>query len=334
MQNSILSIVLTTAILASCNSKKANNQRVSTPGTPREEIVIHRYEKALFTIDQRNLKAGLKNIYPEYAFFLGKEWEDTMNVLRIYNYMNDPNIRELYKLEAAKFPDVGFLKKGLEDAYSLYRKIYPEKPLPKVYTYISGLDIDRPIVFADTAMAVSMDLFLGSDVIAYAKAGIPEYKIERFTSDHILPVCMLTVAKSLISTDENKMTLLDQMVAAGKALYFLDVTLPEVKDEDKIGYSAAQMEWCKRNDGNIWSFLIANQLFYSSDPRATGKLIVDAPFTSGFVTESPGRLGEWIGWQIVRAYMEENPSTSLRDLMENTDAQSILKGSNYKPSKS
>lgn len=322
--------------LLSCTSK--NERKPVLPPDPgstagKGEIVIHRYEKAIFSLDKQKLRAGLASIYPEYAFFLGKDWMDTMNLLRMYNYLNDPDIRNLYKLDSARFNDISSLKKGLEDAFGQFRRWYPETKLPVVYTYVSGLDIDMPVLYADSVLVLSLDLFLGGDVLAYAKAGIPEYKIMRYTPENILPSCMLAVAGSVIPRDEHNQNLLDQMVAAGKALYFLDVTLPDVKDRLKIGYTPAQMEWCSRNEGKIWEFLIENQLLYSSDSRVMSKLLVDAPFTSGFVKESPGRIGQWVGWQIVRAYMEENPSTSLKDLMNNTDGQSILKGSKYKPRK-
>jgi len=251
----------------------------------------------------------------------------------MYNFVSDKNIRELYDLEVQKFPDTVQLQKDLQKAFDKINRYYPERKQPLVFTYVSGLDVDLPVIYADTVMAISMDLFLGNDVMAYRKAGIPEYKITRFTPDHILPECMLAVADSLIKKNPTNQNLLDQMLAAGKALYFLDVILPGVKDEFKIGYPAEKLEWCRQNEGNIWAFLISNQLLYSSDPQATGKLMIDAPFTSGLVTQSPGRIGAWVGWQIVRAYMEENSKVKLQDLMNNTDAQLILKGSRYKPKK-
>ena len=336
MRNSILCLLLA-VFLFSCTSKNGSSPVLPSgagSNPDKEEVVIHRYEKAIFLLDKKNLRAEMSSLLPEFAFFMGKEWQDTMNILRMYNFLSDPQIQNLYRLETAKFPDVSFLKNGLEGAFGQLRKWYPEKHLPVVYTYISGLDIEMPVLYADTAMVVSMDLFLGSDVTAYVKAGIPEYKIIRFTPDYMLPLCMRAVADSIIRRDESRQTLLDQMISAGKALYFLDVTLPGVKDEYKIGYSRRQLDWCSSNEGNIWAFLIANQLLYSSDSRVVSKLLVDAPFTSGFVAESPGRIGEWVGWNIVRAYMEENPSTSLKELMNNTDGQSILKGSKYKPRKS
>ena len=322
-------------IFQSCKNKNAEVALPSETGVKVAEskIVIKRYEKALFSLDKNHLKQGMATLYPDYAFFLGNQWQDTMNILRIHNFLNDPNILELYDLTMKKYPDVVFLENDLTFAFNRFRQAYPEKPVPKVFTYVSGLDIENPIYYSDTAMAIGLDDFLGSDVIAYQKAGLPKYKIARFTQDHILPQCLLAVSDNLVRVDEKNNTLLDRMIMAGKALYFLDVMLPEVKDEFKIGYTADQMEWCRMNGKNIWAFIIENQLLFSSDPQGVSKLMTDAPFTSGFAAESPGRLGAYMGWMIVRAYMKESDGVTLKQIMENTNAKDILKVSKFKPGK-
>ena len=270
---------------------------------------------------------------PEFAFFLGNEWQDTMNILRIYNFLNDPNVRELYDITIQKYPDVDFLEKELNDAFEIYLQAYPGKKMPRVFTYVSGLDVENPVYFFDTAMAIGLDLFLGKDVEAYVKAGIPKYKFNNFTADHIMPLCMTAVADNIIRFDQNRNTLLDQMIIAGKELYFLDITLPGVNDEFKIGYTPEQMQWCRDNESNIWAFIIERELLFSSDSQGITKLITDAPYTSGFDVKSPGRLGAYMGWQIVRAYMDEAGNIPLRQLMDETDARKILKESQFKPGK-
>lgn len=323
-------------VFQACTNK---NPEVAMPSQPEvkvqeAKIVIKRYEKALFGLDKKHLRQGMASLYPDYAYFLGNQWQDTMNILRISNFLNDPNIKELYDLTIEKYPDISFLEKELTDAFNRFRQAYPDKSVPRVFTYVSGLDIDNPVYYSDTAMAIGLDIFLGKDVSAYPKAGIPKYKTDRFTTDHIIPQCMLAVSDNLVRIDEKSNTLLDQMIIAGKALYFLDVTLPNVKDEFKIGYTTAQLEWSRNNESNIWAFIIEHQLLFSSDPQGVTKMMTDAPFTSGFAAESPGRLGAFMGWQIVRIYMKETDGITLKQLMEETDAQKILKVSKFKPGKS
>lgn len=326
----VISLLLSIAFV-SCTGHP-DRQEKSDSLQPQQGLVIHRYEKALFNLSPDHLRSGLGQIYPEFRFFMGDSWQDTMNLLRIYNFITDTTIRHLYDLDMQKYPDLTFLSSGLEQAFRKIGDLQPGFTAPTVYTYVSGLDVEKPVIYTDSAMAISLDLFLGKEEQAYSRAGIPLYMTDRFSREHLLPECIKSVGNSWVSYDENKQSLIDQMIAAGKVLYFLDLVLPDQPDELKIGYSKDKLKWCTSNERNIWSFLVANQLLFSSDPKIVGKLMVDAPFTSGFVNESPGRLGEWVGWQIIRAYMRANPGILLPDLMKNTDAYSILQGSGYKPS--
>ena len=81
----------------------------------------------------------------------------------------------------------------------------------------------------------------------------------------------------------------------------------------------------------MWGFLIKNKLMYSTETEVISKFTAEGPFTTGFVKESPGRTGVWIGWQIVRKYMDDNPNISLQQLMNEKDPQMILAKSKYKP---
>jgi uncharacterized protein YjaZ len=121
------------------------------------------------------------------------------------------------------------------------------------------------------------------------------------------------------------------MIEKGKLLYFLDAMMPEAHDTIKIAYSGQQLDWCQANESNLWAFLIENELLFSSDYEKTHKLIIDGPFTSFFPDGSPGRTGWWVGWQIVRSFMEDNTNVTLPQLMEELTARQILDNAAYHP---
>lgn len=296
-------------------------------------VPISRYDSALFSIDPGNLKEGLSRIAGSYFFFLGPHWDDTINLINLKQFVSDPNIRKLYNIEKQKYADLSSLQTELGEALARYRSHIPGKPVPKVYAYISGLNVEMPVLFTDSAMAVGLDLFLGNDQMIYREGGIPEYKIARMTRANLLPECMKAVAGSLVDDNNDDETLLNRMITAGKVLYFLDAVLPGVSDNLKIGYTPEQLAWCKANEGNIWKFLIGNQLLFNTEPAAASKLLADGPFTSGFAQESPGRIGAWVGWQIVRAYASNNRKLSLEQIMGAHGAQKILEDSGYKPAR-
>jgi hypothetical protein len=123
------------------------------------------------------------------------------------------------------------------------------------------------------------------------------------------------------------------MVSGGRILYFLEKILPEENDTIISGYSGSQLEWCRKNEKEIWAFFISNNLLFTSDPNLLMKYVSDGPTTNGFPKEAPGNLGQFTGWQIVRTYMEKNKNITLRQLMEEKDMMKIFNKSMYKPAK-
>jgi uncharacterized protein YjaZ len=128
-------------------------------------------------------------------------------------------------------------------------------------------------------------------------------------------------------------TLLDEMIEAGKRLYFVDAMIPATEDCYKIGYTQAQADWIIKNEAHVWAAIIENRMLYASDGQTIRLFMADGPFTAEFSKESPPRLGEWIGWQIVKRYMSNSDEVTLPQLMNETDAQKILTLSRYKPEK-
>ncbi len=324
-------LILAILFLTACHQEKGLYIPQPETSVKPEPVKILRYDSALFSVDPANLRGELSQIAGKYYFFLGPDWSDTINLMNLQQFITDPNIRKLYTLEQKKYSDLSTLKNDLSDVIARYRSYFPGMPQPVVYSYISGLNIEMPVLFTDSAMAIGLDMFLGNDQVIYREGGIPEYKISRMTRTHLLPECMEAVATTLIMTESDDQTLLNQMINAGKVLYFLDAMFPGMADHIKIGYSAEQLEWCRANEENIWKFLIGNQLLFNTEPAAASKLLADGPFTSGFAQESPGRIGAWVGWQIVRAYADNNRKLSLKQIMEATGSQKILEASEYKP---
>jgi uncharacterized protein YjaZ len=90
----------------------------------------------------------------------------------------------------------------------------------------------------------------------------------------------------------------------------------------------------KVNESNIWQFFVERELLFETDPKLARRFINPAPFTKFNLeldAESPGRLGQYMGWQIVRAYMENN-ETDFKDMMQ-MDATELFNKSKFKPRK-
>lgn len=292
---------------------------------------IHRYEVDLFNIDTNSFEEGLMKIFPEYKVFLGSEIPDSKGIELLKSFVTDPMIRETYSYTMKQFPDLQWLNESFDKGFLLLKKEMPNIPRPQLYTYISGFDIQMPVKYNDSALIIGLDLYLGKDYEDYKNLGYPLYIIDRLDREHIVPDSFKEIAWAHLP-DTPSSTLLDAMIEQGKIIYFTELMLPDTKPNILLKFTQEQFDWVINNEQNLWTFIIDNQLLYSSDPKALTTFMTDGPFTSGFSEESPSRTGHWIGWQIVKQYMQNN-DVSLEELLNETDSQKILQQSGYKPAR-
>ncbi|NTW31481.1 MAG: hypothetical protein HGB12_02455 [Bacteroidetes bacterium] len=316
-----------------CNENKSHVIKAELPKEDTLNIKIHRYENALFGVGIKNLKQELKKLRPEFSFFLNDNLDDTASIIQIRAYLTDPLIMSLYDDCRKIYPDVKDLETQLSHAFRYFKFYFPDKKIPEVFTYISGLDYNSPVKYADSVLIVALDMYFGSKYNKYKMLGQPVYRQQYFRKDFILPDCMKEIALTMIDNTMESKKFIDHIVYEGKILYFLDAMLPDTPDSIKIKYSPSQMEWCNKNESNVWSYIIEKKILYTTDNNIIIKMCNDGPFTSLFSKQSPSRIGNWIGWQIVRSYMENNKKITVKELFINQDGQDILMKSKYKPQK-
>lgn len=316
--------------LSACNTSGKRKLDVDTDEIDLAPVEVKRYEKALFAIDPDSLQPKLKAIADAYPVFLGADLDDTLNIIQLHQFVTNPLNQKLYDSVVSKYPDLDFLGDALTKGFKRFKYHFPEKPLPDVFTYVSGLLYELPVQFFNDDMIIALDMYLGPGLEEYRRMRIPLYKIKKMDRKYIFRDAMYEMYYYHFSVKPGK-DFLQLMINKGKHLYFLDAIMPETPDHIKIGYLEEKLEWCNSNETNIWSFIIENDLLYSSDANINRKFFVDGPFTSDFSSDSPARLGEWIGWKVVRAYMNNNPDIKLSQLFDEQDARKILQHSGYKP---
>lgn len=321
-----LSLFFMAVFFIACNDNKTKQSAIQNSNNE-----IKRYEVALFTIDTNYFEKGIAKIHPEFKVFLGEDIPDAYGIQQLKTFVADPEIRETYNYTMKQFPDVTWLENGFYNAFKNLKSAYPEKVIPNVYTYVSGHDFRMPIKYSDSALIIGLDLYLGPEYATYEKLGFPKYIIERLSKEYILSDCFKEIAWTHLP-ETNPVTLLDHMIEQGKIIYFAEAMLEDAAPATLMNYNQKQIEWVTGNASNIWSFIIENQMLYSSDAKAISMFMTDGPFTSGFDAESPSRTGHWLGWQIIRSYME-NKDVTIQELMNERDAQKILQQSGFKPTK-
>lgn len=233
------------------------------------------------------------------------------------------------------YPKLSQIEDELTQTFKYIKYYYPNAQIPNFISFLSGFAYQIPI--GENYIGIGLDMFLGKDSKFYPALveSIPKYQSSRFEPAYIVPRLTEEFAKEeLFKPNDEDQTLLSQMIYNGKILYFIDQVLPEnLNDTVKIGYTGRQLAWCKNFEGNIWGVFLENDLLYKTDFRKIQVYLTDGPFTPGLGDkgDSAPKLGVWIGWQIVKKYMAENPDVTLQQLMTDADAQKILTKSKYKP---
>lgn len=295
---------------------------------------FYHFEEALFEIPDTLFFDRFPGIYPDFSPLFMQRELDSLLIAEMLIFSTEPRFIELFEQKSEVIGDMQKEKSEIINILKHFRHYYPEASDHTIFTHISGLDmhlIHSPVILNDTLAVISTDLYLGKDYEPYQYVGIPEYKRRWMTPEQIAPEFARQLAFLKAGSPEYAETLLDQMIYQGKTLYFLDAMMPRAHDTTKIRFTKQQLDWCVSNQRHVWAYIINNQMLYSSEQSHNKLMIQDAPFTPVFSELSPGRIGHWIGWQIVRRYMEKNPGTTLEMLMNEYDSQKILTESAYKP---
>jgi gliding motility-associated lipoprotein GldB len=229
------------------------------------------------------------------------------------------------------FGDFKTESEALESLFKHIKYYFPSFKAPKVVTLTSDVRYNDRIILTDTLLLIGLDNYLGEDHHFYK--GIQRYIAAGLDKKFLTSDVASAFSKKVLTYPRNR-TFLSRMVYYGKELYLKDRLLPFISDAQKIGYSNEELEWAKANEEQMWRYFVESELLYSTDSALDRKFLDPAPFSKFGLeldNESPGRLGRYMGWQIVRAFMESN-TISLQQLLE-MPADEILKESNYKPRK-
>ncbi|MFP4065297.1 MAG: hypothetical protein ACLFN2_00840 [Bacteroidales bacterium] len=301
-------------------------------GVRLDPIRISRYETVLFELNPFELRKEITPHIEEFKFFLGEGLEDPEGVEQLYNYVTDPLLIELYNDSNEIWPDLDNLEESLTRAFRFYKYHFPESTIPGVYSYLSGIDYQNPVIYSEGHLIIALDTYLGSDYPYYEELSIPTYKRRWMRPERVPADVMQVLAdEKLELVSPQPETLLEHMIHEGKRLFFLDCMLPDTPDSLKMKYTAAHQQWMENNQGRAWTYKLDNELLYSSDFAAIQKFIREAPFTAPFSQHSAPRTGTWLGWQIVREYMRRNQEISLQELLLETNAGKILNEARFRP---
>ncbi len=321
--------------LGACNSKD------EAPDVSRIKVPLAQlhFEQDFFAIDTNQLEKSITVLDKKYPGFTtvflsnilalmpASELADLKSFYRAY--------QPLYQQSNAIFNEQEKQSQKIKQGLQYVKHYFPNYPLPtQLISFIGPINSFGSILTED-AIAIGLQLFMGKDHPLYTseegQALYPAYISRKFEPAYIPVSAMNNIVLDMYPEQLSGKPLVAQMVELGKRMYVVDHLLPALSDTLITGYSSKQLEACMNNQKNIWSFFIQNDLLYKSDPQLVREYVTDGPFTQAFGKESPGNIGQFLGWQIVKNWMKKNKAVSFEELMKKDPVQ-LFEEAKYKPS--
>jgi gliding motility-associated lipoprotein GldB len=288
-------------------------------------LQIERFDQILYGSSPQDIPTTRQN----YPAFFSKDLPDSLYASKVSN----PIYQELFQEVQSQFPTIVREKEGVETLLKNIKYYFPNEQIPtKMFSLVSEMDYQNKVIYTDSVLILSLDLYLGSEHRYYV-GEFYDYQRMLFTPAQILPDFAAAFAERKIPRNPEN-TFVSQMITEGKAQYLKQILLPETPPQVIMGYSEAQYNWCLDNEMYMWKFFVDNDLLFDTSPKNSQRFIAEAPFSKFYLeidAQSPGRVGIWIGWQIVKAYMEKTNISTAELLV--TEPKIIFENAKYKPKK-
>lgn len=314
-------VIVFAGLLLSCNSKDAQLE-TEIRKIPMEVEVV-RFDKEF----AEATPADLFKLKKQFPLFFPAQYNDSIWMDKLTDTLQRQLEEEVFKA----FPLDDKLADGLRHLFQHIKYYFPKFTTPTVIATTSDVDYRNQVILADSVLVIALDTYLGQDHPFYE--GIEKYVTKTMDPSQLLPDVAEVYARRYVSPPK-RASFLDQIVYFGKLLYLKDIWLPDTSDAEKIGYTAPEFDWAEENELYMWRYFVEKELLYSTDPKLGARFINPAPFSKFYLeidNESPGMLGRYLGWKIVRAYMQ-NTDANVQEMIV-TDAAEIFAKSKYKPKK-
>ena len=325
-------------ILAACNG----GDKIPDVSKIKIELSTQRFENDLFRLDTAGFNKQLEQLQARYPSFgenfintiLGADPKWSADSISSYVKAFVRTYRNVYDSSQLVFTDFTPYEKEITRGLQFLKYYFPDYRVPKkIITYIGPLDGFGDIL-ADDAIIVGLHLHLGKNFGLYKTGMIqetyPEYLSSRFTPDYIAVNCLKNIVLDMFPEKMEDRPLIQQMVEKGKRLYVLTKLLPYTDHYKLIGYTKKQLDDCYAHEKAVWDLFVQNNFLQTIDNNIIKNYIGEGPKTQELGEASPGNIGTFAGWQIVKKYMDKNTGINLRQLMA-TDAETIYTEAKYKP---
>jgi hypothetical protein len=291
------------------------------------KVEVVRLETALFEAKSATELSETINKNTALQHYFG---DDSAVVSQLFQNINNADLQQFNKDLHTQFGDLTDIKTQLLEAFTNIKNEYPDFKAPKIATAVSGF-LGNDLYLSDSLIVIGLDYFGGPS--AKYRPQLYDYQLRRYQREYIVPSIVFFLSEKYNKNDATDKTLLADMIWYGKGFEFVKHALPQAADSLVIGYSDQQLTDVYESQTDIWAYFIERRALYQTTDNDKQRFMSERPATVEISQACPGGIGRWLGWRIVNNYLKKKPDTSLKALMENTNAQQIFEQSKYRGEK-
>lgn len=302
-------------------------------------LPIDRLDRAVFALANDTGTTPALRLYAEHGEFFrtyverilrAAPLEDPRLPMALARFTHDPDWSSAQRDIEGTLGDLHVQQAELDMAFSRLHVLFPDSLIPRLVAFNSGYNYC--ITPTDSVLGIGLEWFIGPDrpvVQALAPDNFPQYVKARMLPAMLVPSAVKGWLMTHYTTDLTGGDVLTNLVETGKVMALLEVLLPSTDAAQRLAFTPEQLAWCQAHEFDIWRDLVAHEALYSKKEEEINRLMGDGPFTNGLPRESPGHIGEWIGYRIVRSYLDAHPKLTFAQLFALDDPRAFLK--TYKP---
>lgn len=324
-------------LLSACSNTPEANKVPTGAATTNIELI--RLDQALFGLVESHPGTFHRELQERHGSLYSTLVEDVLQAgpmtdprtgFEVLRFATDPDWKRAQASADSVFGTMAAEQALFNAAFTRLHHFFPDSLVPRVAIFNSGYNYG--IIPADSVLGVGIEWFIGPQdpvIKLLPPETFPQYMRDRMRPEMLVPAAVKGWLLVHYTRDIRGADLLTNLVETGKVLALLDALMPGTDAAAKFAFTHEQLAWCEKNEFRIWQEIVSNELLFKKDNDVLSRFMNDAPFTPSFPKESPGHIGEWIGFRMVSAYLRARPEATYAELFALDDPMAVLKY--YKP---
>ncbi len=297
-----------------------------------------RNQKEIYRSDLKLFKLAIQN--PDSVLNIMKKEVPTFIQDSLYSFykeiINDVNYNIIFDSTYVFFGEQENFSNIIQEGMCVFQK-YFKSQIPEVIVMIDDDIVNttnppfNPIFYNHSSQLILIQLqwFLGEHHVFYTNRNqpVPEYLRKRYEPRYIPSMVFQAMGHYYTGINNQDNKLLTMIINEAKPYFFTEIMLPKEEPHLIFGTTKEDLGFFKKHEQSMWKYMLKNKVLFSSNSNLKEQYIVPSNVSQ---LGAPSRFGVWIGWQILRAYFNNNNVTVI-EVLEERDYLKILNNSNYKP---